>query len=418
MRAVVFDGAIPRYLATRAAGAVSRRWLTGAFRCTQLREIPAPSLPNQRWVKVATRLGGICGSDLNLVSLHVSPSASPFSSFPFVIGHENVGTIVDAGVDVTRVAHGDRVVVNPLLSCGAREIAPPCRHCVDGHPSRCEHFTDGTIAPGMLLGTTRGLGGSWGDAFVSHESQVYRVPEHVSDRAAVLVEPLACVVSPVLEHGVAENERVLVIGAGSMGLLALAALKALTRADVTILAKHAFQAEHAERLGADRIVAMRDGDYFAELARATGGRLLQPILGPRIHVGGFDTTFVCVGTDAAVADALRFTRAGGIIVLLGNVAKLGRVDWTPLWQKELRVFGSLCYNAPRHAVTRPDAFETALSLASGSLGSVLEPLVTHVLPLENFAEALAVAQGRAGNAAIKVALRGPEPAANRPERVT
>ena len=156
----------------------------------------------------------------------------------------------------------------------------------------------------------------------------------MSDRAAELVEPLACVVSPVLEHGLDPGARVLVIGAGSMGLLAVAALGALARADNTILAKHRFQAEHAERLGATRVVMVRDGDYFAELARITGGRLLQPILGPRIHVGGFDTTFVCVGTDAAVGDALRFTRAGGTIVLLGNVARLARVDWTPLWQKE------------------------------------------------------------------------------------
>ncbi len=407
MKAVVFDGAIPRYLATRAAGAVSRRLLTGACRCTQLREVASPVLPTDRWVRIATRLGGVCGSDLNLVSLHVSPSASPFSSFPFVIGHENVGTVTEVGAAVTHVARGDRVVVNPLLACRARGIDPPCAHCADDHPSRCEHFTDGHVAAGMLLGTTRGLGGSWGEQFVAHESQVRRVPEPVSDRAAVLVEPLACVVSPVLEHGIAEGARVLVIGAGSMGLLAVAALKALARAEVTILAKHRFQAEHAERLRADRIVMMRDGDYFAELSRATGGRLLQPILGPRIHVGGFDTTFVCVGTDTAVSDALRFTRAGGTVVLLGNVARLARVDWTPLWQKELRVFGSLCYNAPHHAGTRRDAFDTALALVSGAGGRDLEPLVTHVLPIDAYAEGLAIAQGRAGRSAVKVAFSGP-----------
>lgn len=406
MKAVVFDGAIPRYLATRAAGVVSRRLLTGPGRCTQLRDVPTPELPNDRWVRVATRLGGICGSDLNLVSLHVSPSASPFSSFPFVIGHENVGDVVDIGAAVTRVARGDRVVVNPLLACRTRGIEPVCRHCAEDHPSRCEHFTDGAIAPGMLLGTTRGLGGSWGERFVAHESQVLRVPAHVSDRIAVLVEPLACVVSPVLEHGVSDGARVLVIGAGSMGLLAVAALKALARADVTILAKHRFQAEHAERLGADRVVMTRDGDYFAALAHTTGGRLLKPILGPRIHVGGFDATFVCVGTDTAVGDALRFTRAGGTIVLLGNVARLARVDWTPLWQKELRVFGSLCYNGHRHGGVRRDAFAAALELASGELGRALEALVTHVVPVEDFDEALAIAQGRTGRGAVKVALAG------------
>jgi len=391
-------------LATRAAGAVSPRWLTGACRCTQLANVAAPSLPNAAWVRIATRLGGICGSDLNLVSLHVSPSASPFSSFPFVIGHENVGTVVEVGSRVTRVAVGDRVVANPLLACAARGIDPPCRHCAGGHPSRCEHFIDGAIAPGMLLGTTRGLGGSWGEHFVAHESQLHRVPTHMSDRTAVLVEPLACVVSPIVEHGIADRASVLVIGAGSMGLLALAALKALTGGHVTILAKHKFQLEHATRLGADQVVSVRAGDYFDELARISGGRLLKPILGPRIHVGGFDTTLVCVGTDAAVADALRFTRAGGTIVLLGNVARLSKVDWTPLWQKELRVFGSLCYNAPHGGA---DAFEAAMSLAAGPAGAQIEPLVTHVVPVNRFHQGLAIAQGRAERGAVKVALAGP-----------
>ena len=404
MKAVVFDGAIPRYLATRAAGAVSPRWLTGTCRCTQLANVAAPALPNASWVRIATRLGGICGSDLNLVSLHVSPSASPFSSFPFVIGHENVGTVVEIGGRVTRVAVGDRVVANPLLACAARGIDPPCRHCAGGRPSRCEHFIDGAIAPGMLLGTTRGLGGSWGEHFVAHESQLHRVPAHVSDRSAVLVEPLACVVSPILEHGIADGSTVLVIGAGSMGLLALAALKALTRSQVTVLAKHRFQVEHATHLRADHIVSVRAGDYFAELARISGGRLLKPILGPRIHVGGFDTTMVCVGTDAAVADALRFTRAGGTIVLLGNVARLTKVDWTPLWQKELRVFGSLCYNAPHGGA---DAFDAAMSLVGGETGRAIEPLVTHVVPVDRFAQGLAIAQGRGERGAVKVALAGP-----------
>jgi L-iditol 2-dehydrogenase len=402
VKAVVFDGAIPRYLATRAAGGLSRRLLTGAGRCSQLRDIEAPSLPNPHWVRVATRLGGICGSDLNLISLHVSPSTSPFSSFPFVIGHENVGTVIDVGSAVAQVAVGHRVVVNPLLACRARGVTPSCRHCANGYPSRCEHFTDGDIAAGMLLGTTRGLGGSWGEQLVAHESQVFRLPDTVADRAAVLVEPLACVVSPVQSHSM--GERVLVIGAGSMGLLAVAAIKSLTRAEVTLLAKHRFQADHAERLGADRVVMTRDGDYFAALSQATGGRLLKPILGPRVHVGGFDTTFVCVGTESAVDDALRFTRAGGTVVLLGNVARLKRVDWTPLWMKELRVVGSLCYNAPTHGGVRHDAFEAALSLIAGERGQALEGLVTHVVPIERFDEALTIAHGRSERGAVKVAL--------------
>jgi threonine dehydrogenase-like Zn-dependent dehydrogenase len=372
--------------------------------CTQVRDIPEPTLPAGDWVRIRTLLGGICGSDLNLVSLHVSPSTSPFSSFPFVVGHETVGVVSEVGPDVSTVKPGDRVVANPLLACVPRAIQPPCPHCASGYPSRCEHFTDGALAPGMLLGTTRGLGGSWGEQYLAHQSQVVAVADGVSDRAAVLTEPLACVVSPLQTHPVAAGARVLVIGAGSVGLLATAALAALADADVTVLARHAFQGEHAERLGAQRVVSARSAERLQELSRIAGGRLLQPILGPPIHVGGFDMTMLCVGTDQAVQDALRFTRAGGTVLLLANVSALKRVDWTPVWLKELTLHGSLCYNAPSHGGTRTDAFALAASLLAGPHGAQLEALVTHVVPRNDFVHALTVARGRSGSGAVKVAL--------------
>src|SRR5499426_2480947 len=188
MKAIVFAAPIPTYLLTLAAGALSKRLLVGPHACTRYTEVEDPALPGEDWVRVRTRLGGICGSDLAVVSLQASPATSPFSSFPFVIGHENVGTIEAVGPAVREVAVGNRVVANPLLACVARGITPPCAACAAGQPSRCEHFTDGAIAPGMLIGTTRGLGGSWGERYVAHQSQLLRVPEAVSDEAAVLVE--------------------------------------------------------------------------------------------------------------------------------------------------------------------------------------------------------------------------------------
>lgn len=410
MKAVVFDGAIPRYLLTRALGAASHRALTGALRCTQLRELPAPALPGNRWVRVRTLLGGLCGSDLNLVALHVSPSTSPFSSFPFVIGHENVGVVCEVGSAVSRVKKGDRIVVNPLLACAARDVVPPCPHCATGYPSRCEHFTDGALAPGMMLGTTRGVGGSWGEQYLAHESQVFPVSPAVSDRAALLTEPLACVVSPLLQHPLPAGARALVIGAGSMGLLATAALRIIARAEVTVLSRHRFQSEHAERLGANRVVSARSTDRMQELSHVSAGRLLQPILGAPIHVGGFDVTVVCVGSNEAMQDALRFTRAGGTILLLANVSALKRVDWTPVWLKELSIHGSLCYNQNSHHGTRAGAFETAAALIAGPLGAELEPLVTHVMPRSDFRHALSVAWGRSSSGAVKVALSDDGPA--------
>jgi L-iditol 2-dehydrogenase len=404
MKAIAFAAPIPTYLTTFLAGKLNDALYVGPHACTRLVDVHDPPLPTENWVRIRTRMGGICGSDLNIITLKASPSTSPFSSFPFVIGHENVGDIVETGRAVRGVRVGDRVVVNPLLCCEPRGIASPCDACATGHHSRCAHFTDGPIAPGMLVGTTRGLGGSWGEMFVAHETQLVRVPDSVADEEAVLVEPLACSVHAVRSALPEPRERVLVIGAGSIGLLNLATLKALAPAcHVSVLARYPFQADHATRLGADRIVLGR-GNYLAELAEAGEARLLKPIIGKPVGVGGFDRTFICIGGARATDDAMRITRAGGTLVLLGNSAKMDGIDWTPLWLKELTLRGSLCYGEHRHLSPARDAFREAADLTASRAVS-LKALVTHLYPLADYRTALATAMDRQGSGSIKVAFK-------------
>jgi len=409
MKAIVFAAPIPTYLLTLAAGALSKRLLVGPHACTRYAEVEDPVLPAEDWVRVRTRLGGICGSDLAVVTLQASPATSPFSSFPFVLGHENVGTIEAVGAAVRDFRVGERVVANPLLDCGPRGITPACAACEAGQPSRCEHFTDGALPPGMLIGTTRGLGGSWGERYVAQAARLVRVPEGLPDEAAVLVEPLACSVHAVRVSAAAAGERALVVGAGSIGLLTVAALRALAPdVEVTVLARHGFQRDHALRLGAARVV-MGGGDPRAALAEAAGARRLKTIIGPPAVVGGFDRSYVCIAGRRGVDDALNLTRAGGEVVLLGNARGLDGLDWTPLWLKELTLRGSLTYGAGRaggtgaHVEAERGDFEQAMSLiASGR--SAVAPLVTHTFPLADHARALATAMDkRAGS--VKVAFR-------------
>ena len=129
MKAITFAAPIPTYLLTMAAGALAPRLRVGRFACTRYGEVPDPALPGERWVRVRTRLGGICGSDLAVVALAASPATSPFSSFPFVLGHENVGVIESLGSAVRGLAVGERVVANPLLACAARGLEPVCDAC-------------------------------------------------------------------------------------------------------------------------------------------------------------------------------------------------------------------------------------------------------------------------------------------------
>lgn len=404
MKAVRFAAPIPTYLLTRLAGRLSTGLLIGPHACTRFGEIEEPALPGPRWLKLRTLRGGICGSDLNVIALEASPQTSPFSSFPFVFGHEIVGVVIETGQEVRSFAPGDRVGVNPLLSCIPRGIEPPCAACAVGSPSRCAHFADGAIPPGLLVGTTRSLGGGWGERVVVHETQAVRLPAELGDDAAVLAEPLACSVHAVRGRLPSPGERVLVIGAGSIGLLTLAALRALAPGSpVTVVARHSFQAEHAERLGAAGIVLAR-GEYTESLAEAAGARLLRPILGRQVAVGGFDACYLCAGGTRAVDDALRFTRAGGEVVVLGNVTLLPGMDWTPLWFKELTLRGSLCYGRHGHGGAHRDAFEEAVELIAGGRAPV-GALLTHTFPLAEYRQAIATAMDKRGNGSIKVAFR-------------
>jgi L-iditol 2-dehydrogenase len=404
MRAVVFEAPIPKYIATLVAGRISDSLYVGPHACTRFEEIERPALPNDRWVRIRTSLGGVCGSDLAIIGLQTSPSTSPLSSFPFVLGHENVGIVTEVGSRARGIAVGQRVTANPLLCCEPRAIEPVCAACAGGHHSRCTCFTDGMIPPGMFIGTTKSVGGSWGDEFVAHESQLVPLPDSLSDTAALLTEPFACCVHAVRSTLPAEHDRTLVIGGGTMGLLTVAALSALApQSRTTILARHRFQGDHAQRLGASRTVLAR-GDYMKELADAAETRLLKPIIGPPIGVGGFDVTFVCASNDRAISDALRFTRSGGRIVLLGNVATLKSVDWTPLWLKELRITGSLAYGAHGHGGASLNAFNEAAQIIAREQ-ALFQPLVTHTFALNDFQKALSVARSRSGEQSVKVALK-------------
>lgn len=403
MKAISFAAPIPTYLLTLAAGRLSESLLVGPHACTKFGMVDTPDLPGPSWVRIKTRIGGICGSDLGIVGLGTSPSTSPFSSFPFVLGHECVGTIETLGAEVRGWSAGDRVVINPLLCCEARGVTPPCSACAAGHHSRCAHFIDGALPAGMFVGTTKGLGGGWGEYFVAHVSQLVRVAEHVSDAAAVMTEPFACCVHAARGALPQAGQTALVIGAGTMGLLMVAALRALSpQVTILVLARHRFQADHATRLGATRVIMGR-GDYLNDLAEATRTRLVKPIIGRPIGIGGVDHTYVCVTGARAVEDAMRVTTAGGTITLIGNASTLPGLDWTPLWLKELTFRGTLAYGAHGHGGASRSAFQEAADLIAAGQAP-LEPLVTHQFPLEKYRDALAAARAKGAGDAVKVAF--------------
>src|SRR5205085_1309598 len=172
---------------------------------------------------------------------------SPLVSLPFVPGHEVVGELLD---DADGLTAGTRVVLDPVLNCYARGLEP-CASCASGHTGRCDRVTEGHVSPGLQTGYCADTGGGWSRLFVAHRSQLHAVPDAVDDASAVLVEPLACAVHAALAAKVEPDANVLVIGAGTVGLLVTLALRRLTEAGrITVVAKHERQRELAMELGA------------------------------------------------------------------------------------------------------------------------------------------------------------------------
>ena len=194
MSALVFERNLARFAASRLASALSGPGRGTPLGPLRLTEATPPELPGPGWVRVRPRLAGICGSDLSTVDGRSSRYFEDIVSFPFVPGHEVVGTVeADAtsgaatvsgavsGSDAT-LAPGTRVVVEPVLGCTPRNITPPCPACAAGHNGNCERVAFGHLAPGLQIGFCADTGGGWSSTgLVAHRSQLHPVPDALSD---------------------------------------------------------------------------------------------------------------------------------------------------------------------------------------------------------------------------------------------
>ncbi len=418
MKAIQFNATIPRYAIGLAGQKVSAAVLWNGMSCTQMRDVPEPQLPNDEWVKIKTRYGGICGTDLGTIHLHTSPYLSPWSSFPFTFGHENVGTVAEVGARAGDFKIGERVVVEPILWCKPRGFSDLCRFCARGEINFCERLRKGILAPGVGTGFCRDTGGSWSEYYLAHVSQLYRVPEIVSDENALLVEPFSIGLHAALQYPPRDDETVLIMGAGVIGLMTLAALRATgSKANIWVVARYPFQADAARKLGATDILNGKE-DYSREIANRTGGEMLKPIIGKRVlSGGGVDVTYECVGNDDSIDDSLRLTRSRGRVVLVGVPGITKNVDWTPIFTKELEVFAAYNSNhAEPYRGEKRGAFEIALEMMSNGVGTEwvgTEPgsvptqpldlswLVTHKFKLDDYARAFELLEKRGQSKAIK-----------------
>ncbi|CAB1130200.1 Iditol 2-dehydrogenase [Candidatus Hydrogenisulfobacillus filiaventi] len=373
-----YDLSLPRV-------AAQRLWPREALRWARLRPgpLPEPRFSGGGWIRLRPRLAGICGSDTALLLGKSSPFLSGLTGFPAVLGHEVLALVDSPNAPWPR---GTWVVVDPSLACAARGL-PLCRFCAAGHPERCARRDEGSLGPGMLLGYHPDLPGGWATAMWAPVGQVHPVPSGLGERRAVLTEPAA-----IVHHGLglvpARPERLLVIGGGTIGLLALGlALERWTGITADIRVRHAHQAELARALGASAVLPGEPGALESRIHELTGGRRVPQLRVPGIpepppfFTDGYDLVIDAVGSAATLETALAAARPGGTVLAVGATGPV-RADLTPLWAREVAVVGTYGYG--------PGDFTGALE-ALGEQALPFERLVTHRFPLPAWRKAVRAA---------------------------
>ncbi|HVH18770.1 MAG TPA: alcohol dehydrogenase catalytic domain-containing protein [Myxococcota bacterium] len=402
MRALVFENSLPRLIATKLLSSLSPRAFVGPLAPIQLREVAEPTPPAPDWLVLRTRLCGLCGSDYKQVFMNGAfdnPMTSMIS-FPQVLGHEVVATVESVGPSVRARHVGERVVLNPWLSCVTRGL-PLCAWCERGELAQCLNFTRGALPPGIHHGNSAGAPGGFAPRLAAHESQCIPVPDGVSDEAAVLADPFAVSLHAILHHP-PEGELALVYGSGTLGLLAIAILRALhPSVRVAAVARYPHQARLAEKLGAELVLPHAPARAVVEgVARFAGSELHEPWRGLPMLRGGFDVVYDTVTSPGTLEIGVRVARSRARIVALG-VEPPRRFEWTPLYFKEIALCGSNAFGMETWQGRRQHAMEWYFEwLREGRVDAA--PIITHRFALDRYRDAFLACRDQGASGAVKV----------------
>ena len=305
------------------------------------REMPQPHDPSHGEVTVRVRAVGVCGSDLHWYQdgrIGEMPAA-----YPQVLGHEPAGDIVATGAGVHDFAAGDRVVIEPSITCGH------CEHCLRGHHNNClsSVFLGGPQAPGMFR-----------EYVTLPAANCTRIPAEFDYRTATLAEPLAVTMHMLELIEIRAGDTVAVTGAGPIGMLCAGVAKASGASRVFIADRLAYRLKLAMSMGADVAIDTTAQSLVETVLDATRGR-------------GADVVLEAAGSAEMVNAAIRMARLGGVVMLIGIPSELNpKIDIHSAMMKELRI------QTLKRSNHRAQA---ALDVLAA--GRISASLITHVLPL-------------------------------------
>jgi L-iditol 2-dehydrogenase len=306
-------------------------------------DVPAP-VPEAGQAVLQIKRSGICGSDI-----HAYYGKHPFMSTPVVLGHEFSAVVIALGAGVTGFAVGDRVTAMPQLFCGE------CRTCKIGRYNICAHLkVIGCQAPGAMQ-----------EQLAVDAKLLLKLPDDMTFEQGALLEPIAVGVHACKRGGGVAGRRVVVQGAGTIGNLAAQAAKALGAEAVMITDVSTPRLELAKRCGIDYTVNITQSDPAAEIKRLWGS-------------DGADTFIECVGSAAAVEQAIQVSGKGNDIIIAGVFGDPATVTMGLVQDKELNLIGTLMY-------TKEDWLDAIRFVTSRAV--TVEPLISKHFPLAELAEA-------------------------------
>ena len=273
----------------------------------EIREIPVPK-PGESDVLVKLEYVGICGSDVHY--FHDGRCGDFVVDGEFMLGHECAGTIVEVGAGVKDLAVGDRVALEPGITCGQ------CEFCKTGRYNLC---------PDVRFLATPPVQGCYENYIAFPENMCFKLPENISTKEGALVEPLCVGLHAAAQGQVSLGDQVVILGSGCIGLVTLLACKARGATDITVVDLVPKRLEYAKKLGATRVINGREKDVIAEIEALTGG-------------AGIDKVFETAGSPVTIAQTPYLVKNGGTIVLVGLSAQPEiTFDFGKIMAKEARI---------------------------------------------------------------------------------
>jgi L-iditol 2-dehydrogenase len=400
MRALLLK--LEKYIELRQKVEIEPNFRPNIYDLVELDEVPEKQLINENWVKLKVKLGGICGADLNLLSLKTSTCLSNYASFPAIPGHEIVGTIAEIGNNVKNIAIGDRVIIDENLACEARGL-DLCDFCRNGEYSLCINYDKGDLSPGAIIGYCKDTGGGWGEYVIAHKSQIIKIPESLSFEEALIAEPLACAIHGIFKKLPKNNENCIVVGSGTIGLVTILALKSFSQCNIIATAKYSFQSDMAKKLGANEVFQVKKDLHIKKIGKMLGCKILSPVMEDAFPVGGgADIVIDSVGIASSLTDSLRLVKSKGTVILLGYPAYM-EIDWTPIMAKEINIIASNIFSYVSINQEKKRTLQVAIDLISSGRANVKD-FITNKFPLDKYKEAFETALNKNKYSSIKTAF--------------